>query len=191
MSGRDLDDLVIAYRSGDADAFRFLVEETELPLRSFVATFAPSLDVIEEVMQQSYVAAFRRLHTYQTRNTFIAWLKGIARICLYKELKQRSRLHQAASHDLERWLLEHSARMLAHPDSTETDYRELQLGRLRECLSGLNARGRSLINHRYGQGLRIEELARCFDTTTAAMAKNLQRLVKRLRDCMSQPGALS
>ena len=92
MEADDLDELVIRARSGDREAFDGLVGALELEVRSFVAAQAPSLALVDEVVQAAFVTAYHQLVRYESRGTFAAWVKGIARNLLRRELTMRSRL---------------------------------------------------------------------------------------------------
>lgn len=182
----DLDRLVAAFRtSGDEDAFRRLVEETEWAVRSLVATFAPSLDLVDEVVQLTYVVAFRRLADYEPRGTFLAWLKGIARNTLRSELRNLRKTRLAPADLLDRWLLDDGLTRLER-DEAAGDERTARLAWLHACLAEVGDHGRRILHRRYQDGLPLADLAREFAKSQAAMAKIVQRLVIGLRDCIGR-----
>src|SRR3954462_12394906 len=92
MDVHAIDQLVIAAQGGDRDAFATVVVELYPQLAGFLAFHAPTPEVMDEIVQASFVMAFERLATYEPRATFAGWLKGIARNLLRQELARRSRL---------------------------------------------------------------------------------------------------
>lgn len=64
---------------GNKDAFRRIVQGYALYVRSYIATQVHHLDVIDDLAQDVFFTAFRRLHEFERGNEPSAWLRGIAR----------------------------------------------------------------------------------------------------------------
>src|SRR5438132_2225878 len=75
--------------AGDDRAFQALVETTHHDLRCFVAAHAWHVDLIDEVVQTTYVTCFRSLGSYHGGDALLPWLKGIARNHLRQERAAR------------------------------------------------------------------------------------------------------
>ena len=74
-----IDDAVRRVQSGDTAAFEEIVRRFECPLRAWLAACGPPGVDVDEVAQQSFVAAFLRLDEYRAGTEFGAWLFTIAR----------------------------------------------------------------------------------------------------------------
>jgi RNA polymerase sigma-70 factor, ECF subfamily len=76
------DDLAVIRRilDGDVDAFRVLVERYQGPLRCFIHNLVSDTHEGEDLAQDVFLAAFRKLASYDPRRAaFATWLLTIAR----------------------------------------------------------------------------------------------------------------
>src|SRR5258708_5510062 len=87
-----IDALVAVAQGGDRDAFASLVVGLYAQLAGFLAFHAPTPELMDEILQATFVTAFERLGEYERRGTLAGWLKGIARNLLRRELARRARL---------------------------------------------------------------------------------------------------
>ncbi len=187
MAGTDREDedVLRGLVRKDEHAFRTLIDVTEMPLRSYIATFAVDLEMIEEVIQQTYVICFEQIAAYRGEGSLLAWLKGIARNTLRTELRRRRRARTSAVGDLDQWFCQHRLERLDR-DGPDDDRLAQQLARLRKCLAGVPERLRGILDLRYRHELSIGDIAARQSTSRDAMAKVLQRAVARLRRCMER-----
>lgn len=78
-------------RGGDRNAFGTLVERYQSPIYGFALHFFRSPDVAEDVAQETFLRAFRFLHSYDESRRFVTWLYSIARnICIDRH-RERAR----------------------------------------------------------------------------------------------------
>ena len=64
--------------AGDPDAFGDLVERHEGRLRALVAGIVADRQVVEDVVQETFFVAYRRLETFRGEASFSTWLTRIA-----------------------------------------------------------------------------------------------------------------
>jgi RNA polymerase sigma-70 factor, ECF subfamily len=185
-SAEDDDRLAARIQGGDHQAFLALVEATERELRIVITLYACDLAMVDEVLQATYVTAFERIARYQPRGTLRAWLKGIARNLLYKELAARSRMH-AVEGDLLEELLVASGRRQLDGDPGD-DQAEVRLRGLQECLLELSPEASRLIRSRYYEDRPLDEIAGVFARSQSWVAVTLFRIRKTLLACMRQRG---
>lgn len=168
MAG-DLDSLVGAALGGDDRAFRALFDATYREVRLFVGARAPSLELMDEVVQAAYVIAFESLGRYRPNGNLLGWLKGIARNRLLQELDRRKRLEPIES------VADHSGAEVADVDLG---------GRLNDCLGRLTPTARELIDLRYHQHIPVQDIAQRLGRTASSVSVSLHRLRNALATCL-------
>ena len=88
-------DLVTRVCQGDAEAFRLIFERYSRPLISFIYDMVDDRALAEELTQETFVRAFRAIHTMRAETKLSTWLFGIARNVARESLRARAR---ASSH---------------------------------------------------------------------------------------------
>jgi len=88
-------DLVTRVCQGDADAFRLIFERYSRPVISFIYDMVNDRGLAEELTQETFVRAYRAIHTMRAETKLSTWLFGIARNVARESLRARTR---ATSH---------------------------------------------------------------------------------------------
>jgi RNA polymerase sigma-70 factor (ECF subfamily) len=179
VNEEELDRLVRRVQSGDRDAFGEVVFAIRKELRIFLSAHASSIDMVEEVLQATLVAAYESIGRYELRGTFLPWVKGIARNLLLKELRARSRYVASEDDFLER-IVVNAALESTQGRNREEDYVE----RLRDCLAKLPELSHRLIQQRYFDRMAVKDIARLTNRTETWTAVALFRIRELLRECM-------
>jgi len=186
VNEQELDQLVVRVQRGDREAFGDVVYAIRRELRIFLSAHAVSIDMVEEVLQATLVECYEHIGRYEPRGTFLAWVKGIARNLLLKELHARSRYVAVEDDALERMVVESALRSTPEAE----DRQQEQVERLRECIEKLPEGSRQLIKQRYFDRLSVKELARALHRTENWTAVTLFRIREILRACMAAGGAV-
>jgi RNA polymerase sigma-70 factor (ECF subfamily) len=84
-------ELVTRVCQGDADAFRLIFERYSRPVISFIYDMVNDRGLAEELTQETFVRAFRAIHTMRTETKLSTWLFGIARNVARESLRARAR----------------------------------------------------------------------------------------------------
>src|SRR5690606_35352390 len=71
-------ELVESAKTGDSKAFSSLVLKHQQSLLRLCLRFTCSQDLAEDIVQDTFVKAFRRLSTFEGRSSFKSWLFTIA-----------------------------------------------------------------------------------------------------------------
>jgi RNA polymerase sigma-70 factor, ECF subfamily len=78
-----MDELVVRAREGDRDAFRPIYDRFARPLLQFIFDMTGQRDHAEDLLQETFIRAFRHLGDLREPARFSTWLFGIARnVCL-------------------------------------------------------------------------------------------------------------
>jgi RNA polymerase sigma-70 factor, ECF subfamily len=84
-------DLVARACQGDQEAFRLIFERYSRPLISFIYDQVGNRDVADELTQETFVRAYRSLHTLRAETKLSTWLFGIAKNVARESLRARVR----------------------------------------------------------------------------------------------------
>jgi len=84
-------ELVTRVCQGDADAFRLIFERYSRPVISFIYDMVNDRGLAEELTQETFVRAFRAIHTMRAETKLSTWLFGIARNVARESLRARAR----------------------------------------------------------------------------------------------------
>jgi RNA polymerase sigma-70 factor (ECF subfamily) len=166
------------------DLFVVLIREHELGLLAFVRACVRDPADAEDIVQETFVAAWRQLSEYDPQRPFSRWLRGIARhkISHYFE-------RCAAARRLTRILPPEAVASLAdeferlnRPARGEV-YRDC-FAALRECLAALAQTDRDVVERAYRESQTCRAIAAQLGQTVEAIKKRLQRARARLRECI-------
>lgn len=176
-----LDTLVVSAQGGDRQAFSQVVVEVYPQLAGFLAFHAPTPELMDEILQATFVAAFQQLADYEPRGTFAGWLKGIARNLLRRELSRRARLQGTDREAIEALLAD--VALQAPEESNADETKQELLVRLRGCLERLSPRMRLIAERRFVDDVPLNVLAQQFKQTRASVAKIIFTVRRDLRAC--------
>jgi len=84
-------DLVTRVCAGDAEAFRLIFERYSRPVISFIFDMVNDRALAEELTQETFVRAYRAIHTMRRETKLSTWLFGIARNVARESLRARLR----------------------------------------------------------------------------------------------------
>lgn len=171
--------------SGDRDAFSEVLAHTHRPLRVLITARLPNPDLVEEVLQQTYVTAYEQRHAQVETGKVLAWLRGIARNMTarcWREL-QRGENHVDA---LDQLLMASGS----SPDlMQENDEKAGQIRQaLSACLKRLPERSRKVLLAAYDDEQPQKRLAQRFSMRVAAVKRLLFKTRGQLRDCLDTHG---
>ena len=75
----------------DLELYAILIAEHEAMLHAYIMGLTRDSNLADDICQETFVLAYRQLHTLRDKGSFAAWLRGIARNLTYAELKRRKR----------------------------------------------------------------------------------------------------
>lgn len=176
---------VQALKEGDQSRYCEIVEAMLPAVRSFVVSKSlPGMDA-DEIVQRSFIEAYKNIGEYQAGTDFRAWIVTIAR---YQTMREATRLRRQADYHT-RFVPVAIATQLEKrlaAEQTEDD----RLLYLRECLSQLSSSARELLRRRYEDDLSMNDIADALNRTSGAVRKELCVLRKKLQECVERKLAL-
>jgi RNA polymerase sigma-70 factor (ECF subfamily) len=180
VNAEEIDRLVRRVQTGEQEPFWDLILHVQQDVRLFIAVLSPSTELVEEILQSTFVRAYDGIRKYEPRGLFLQWIKGIARNILREELRARARHLAIAGNAVET--------MVAEDCLQDVDAREPEPG-LQDCIDRLAPHSRELLERRYGANLSLNKLAQQFKKPADSIAVTLCRIRESLRQCLEARGA--
>ena len=169
-------------RSGDSEAFRALVERHSRAVYRLAHRMTGNPSDAEDVVQETFLKAYKQLSRFESRANFGTWLHRIAVNCSIDLI--RSRPHREAAHDSND--LEGMGTSDANSDDTQHTPERLMLStevqdRINEAMSTLSQRERAAFVLRHFEGNSIDDISRSLGLKTNATKHSIFRAVKKMR----------
>jgi RNA polymerase sigma-70 factor (ECF subfamily) len=179
IAGR-MHELVHEAKSGSREAFTQLVRLHHESVRAYLGRNTPHRDVADDLAQETFLVAFRRIGEFRGEARFSTWLIGIARNLALEYLRRECRRQRR---DLEAAVARDQAERLSAREG-DADEHEQTLAALRACLDGLPAESRVMIDQFYFDNVSAESLAERVGKRPGAVRMSLLRIRRALADCV-------
>ena len=172
--------VVALARDGDSEAFRALVERHSRAVFRLAHRMTGSPQDAEDVVQETFLKAYKQLSRFESRANFSTWLHRIAVNCSIDLI--RSRPHREAAHDsadLDQFGTDDRVQTAqASPErllSTEVQ------DRVTAAMSSLSRMERAAFVLRHFEGQSIDEISRALSLKTNATKHSIFRAVRKMR----------
>jgi RNA polymerase sigma-70 factor (ECF subfamily) len=177
----EADGAVERARSGDSDAFRLLVEQHGRAVFRLAFRMTGNEEDAEDVVQETFLRAYRQLDKYQARSSFSTWLYRIASNYSLDLIRMRKRHEDKRERGgaEERDILQSLPVNAPGPDRIV--YSSQVQERVNEALNELSAQERTAFVLRHFEGMSIEEIGQALGTGTNATKHSIFRAVQKLR----------
>ena len=167
-------------RSGNQEAFKVLVDRHSRSLYRLAYRMTGKAEDAEDVVQETFIRAFRQLSRFEARSNVSTWLYRIAFNCAVDFLRSRPRRESATEDDA----LERLAPAATGPTMDDLVYAG-QIGeRMQVALGGLSEKERAAFLMRHYHGCSIEEIGSTLGMKTNATKHSIFRAVKKMRVAM-------
>jgi RNA polymerase sigma-70 factor, ECF subfamily len=182
--GEDEAQAVAQARRGDTEAFRVLVERHSRDVFRLAFRMTGNEHDAEDVVQETFLKAYRKLAAFEERSQFGSWVHRIAANCAYDLLRARVRQDER----VERTEGPEGDRTLTVAASDPSPERlvaggEIR-GRVRAAMARLSALERSAFTLRHVEGMTIAEISHALDLDASAAKQSVFRAVRKLRQAL-------
>jgi RNA polymerase sigma-70 factor, ECF subfamily len=166
-------------RQGDGDAFRLLVERHSRAVFRLAYRMTGNEQDAEDVVQESFLRAYRQLGRFESRANFGTWLYRIVANCSVDAMRARQ-----SRHDQSRGESLDAASSVAVSDGHGPD-RLAESAEIAAQVAGalgtLSALERAAFTLRHHEGRSIQEISETLGIGTSAAKHSIFRAVKKLR----------
>lgn len=160
-----------------AATLEMLVREHQAGVRAFLRSLGVNEAGVDDLAQETFLVAYRKLHDWDPGREAGPWLRGIARHLAANERRKAGRRTRLLAGGLAELLNDRAEPEQAMP---ATEWLEA----LRSCLQELPEAGRELLVRRYADGELAETLAARFQTRADTLRQRLLRLRVLVKGCV-------
>jgi RNA polymerase sigma-70 factor, ECF subfamily len=177
MDASDATAVLARARQGDGDAFRVLVERHSRRAFQLAFRMTGNEQDAEDVVQESFLRAYRQLGRFEARANFATWLHRIVANCAVDVMRTRHAKQRRVSDPLD------EAAPL--PSSLPGPQRLAESGEVKDrvdaAMAALSPLERAAFALRHHEGRSIEEISRTLGLGVSASKHAVFRAVKKLR----------
>jgi RNA polymerase sigma-70 factor (ECF subfamily) len=166
-------------RQGDSEAFRALVERHSRSVFRLAFRMTGNEQDAEDVVQESFLRAYRQLGRFESRANFGTWLYRIVANCSVDLMRSKQARHDQVRGDSLDDLMEMPAADAPGPERMAQSA-EIQR-RVQAALEALSPLERAAFTLRHYEGRSIDEISAALGLGTSAAKHSVFRAVKKLR----------
>lgn len=168
-------------RRGSKEAFSNIVRCYEQDVRAYLSRYSRRSEVIDDLAQEVFIAAYKDLSRFDGQSPLGAWLLGIARHRALHYLRGESRRKKREGHSLDAAL---NDERIAHIEAQVEDEAKAESAALARCLEDLPAHSYELIQAFYFNKSTAEQLAEETGQKSSTIRMRLVRVRRRLAECI-------
>lgn len=162
---------------GDLDAFSGIVRRHQGWLRAYLRARMADWSEADDLAQEVFLTAYRRIHDFRGEGELEPWLKVIAKNHLRNHIRKRRDECVGGSEELSRLMDREAGGIAIGRPSLEA---------LAECLRRVEGSSQTLLHDRYVEGKSVRDLAAESGRGYSALTMQLHRLRELLADCVRQ-----
>lgn len=140
--------LVLRCQGGDETALRELIERYSPGLRLFLAKIGDRRSSADDLLQETWFDAYRKINRLENPDAFVAWLYRIARDKAFREMRRRPMPGQAPN--------EYCPEQIAGP---EEDFTAEEAEQVRLALDELPIDQREMLILRFVESMSYQQIA--------------------------------
>lgn len=167
--------------SACAQLFEILVREHADMLRAFLLSSARDATVADDLVQETFLVAWKNLDRYDRSLPFGPWVRGIAAKLL---LNHRRKLGRQKLYFCDEEVLLGLDRGFREVERLPGDTFDERMSAMRTCIGELGEKQRSILELHYRHGLQCKEIGRRIQSGYEAVKKHLQRSRAALLVCI-------
>lgn len=172
--------LLRAVARRDNDAFSALVRMHQGKIRSYLLRLCKNYDLADDMAQETFLTAFRKLQSYKGEGNFSGWLFRIAHNCFLQHIrKSKRRIEITDQYGTQQEL------QTDQYDSISTEQMDLE-----QALTQLNSDETAAITLCHSYGFSHQEAAGILDIPLGSVKSNISRGKVKLKAILTKTNAL-
>ena len=180
MSKKLQDNILLeSAQKGDREAFRKLVNENSRRLYSLAWRIVGNEQLAEDVVQESFIKAYKQLSNFDGRSTVSTWLYRITTNTAIDMKRKMTRQHTVSLHcedngaDME---------IIDNQSSPESHQQQVSLKKqMQKAMEELTTQERTAFTLKHHDGRSIDEISHILQLSENSVKQAIFRSVKKLR----------
>jgi len=160
----------------DNDAFSALVRLHQDKIRSYLLRLSKSHDLADDIAQETFLTAFRKLQTYKGEGNFSGWLFRIAHNCFLQHIRKTKRRSEVTDQYGTELKLQ-----AEQYDSISTAQMDLE-----QAMAQLNSDETSTISLCHTYGFSHQEVANILNMPLGSVKSNISRGKAKLKEILTK-----
>jgi RNA polymerase sigma-70 factor (ECF subfamily) len=179
MDAIDRASVLARARDGDGEAFQALVKQHGRRVFQLAFRMTGSEHDAEDVVQESFLRAYRQLGRFESRANFGTWLYRIAANCAIDAIRARRTRNGFLAGDPDQTRMDEASAPQPSPERLAAS-EEVQR-QISAALDALTPVERAAFTLRHYEGRSIAEISRLLNLNTSAAKHSIFRAVRKLR----------
>jgi RNA polymerase sigma-70 factor (ECF subfamily) len=171
-------------RAGDGDGFRMLVDRYSRGVFRLAYRMTGNEFDAEDVVQETFLRAYKQLATYESRSSFGTWLYRIAANYSLDLLRSRKRHQERQTSTNTEGVDLLDVIPSEDPGQDRVHYSNQLRQKLNSALGDLSEQERTAFVLRHFEGMSIEQIGSVLKIGTSATKNSVFRAVKKLREVL-------
>jgi RNA polymerase sigma factor (sigma-70 family) len=172
--------MVVSRNPDSLHIFEVLAKQHEAMLLAYILSLVADHKMAEDIAQQSFLIAYRKIGTLKDPEAFPAWLRGIARLEALATMRRQNREFPVEPSVLQQ--LDEAYRRFEEQRPTESWEERFHL--VEECYGRLPEALQTVCRLHYFEGQKAWQIAEGLTINLTAVLKRLERARNALRDCV-------
>jgi RNA polymerase sigma-70 factor (ECF subfamily) len=170
----------MSHKSNSLHIFEMLARQNEPMLLAYVFSIVADSSLAEDIAQQTFLIAYRKIDSLKDSAAFPAWLRGIARLEAYAALRRRGREFPVAPAALQE--LDEAYRSFEEQIPAETWEERFRV--VEKCFDQLPEPLQTVCQLHYFEDRKAREIAETQGVNLNAVLKRLERARNAIRECV-------
>lgn len=173
-------ELVQQAKQEDIKAFSELVRRHEREIRIYLSARLDSVHEAEDLAQETFVIAYRRMNEFEPLKPIKYWFRAIAQNLLNNYKRKNYPIAVGGAMELEQLI---NARVDQHLVSQDE---QGVLSALHSCMESLSEQLKILLVKHYSEGYTVGDLAKLYALKHSTLTMRLHRVRDKLRKCINE-----
>lgn len=170
MEDKQLEQIIYQAKNGDLQQFNQIIEYYQKPLYHYIYCIVNCTQDAEDIVQDTFLMALRKINQYKSETKFSAWMYRIARNISYNFIKKRKKILLVDCSDMTTMLEDRNATLMFENN--------LQ-NRMNEIFQRMTFQEKNIMVLRIYEEKAYEEIAYIMKISQSACRKKYERARKK------------